>query len=181
MAKLSIRDLKVESREVLMRVDFNVPLQDGEITDDTRIAAALPSIKHLLAGGARLVLCSHLGRPKGEPDVRYSLKPAGVRLGELLKHDVSFASDCIGVGTAAKRAALGSGPPLRTPVSRWRAAGRTRARRAVAMVWSICALSTAICICSAAEERDIVCCSWPVTASFSAKSGPFWLEPPHRP
>ena len=112
MSKLSIRDLTVENREVLMRVDFNVPLQDGEITDDTRIAAALPSIKHLLAGGARLVLCSHLGRPKGEPDVRYSLKPAGVRLGELLKHDVSFASDCIGVGAAAKRAALGSGEVL---------------------------------------------------------------------
>ena len=109
MAKLSIRDLKVESREILMRVDFNVPLQDGEITDDTRIQAALPSITHLLAGGARLVLCSHLGRPKGEPDARYSLKPAGVRIGELLGHDVSFANDCIGADAVAKRAELASG------------------------------------------------------------------------
>ena len=109
MPKLSIRDLRVEDREVLMRVDFNVPLQDGEITDDTRIQAALPSIKHLLSGGARLVLCSHLGRPKGEPDAQYSLKPVAVRLGELLGQDVFFADDCIGADVAAKRATLGNG------------------------------------------------------------------------
>ena len=109
MPKLSIRDLRVEDREVLMRVDFNVPLQDGEITDDTRIQAALPSIKHLLSGGARLVLCSHLGRPKGEPDAQYSLKPVAVRLGELLGQDVFFADDCIGADVTAKRATLGNG------------------------------------------------------------------------
>ena len=109
MPKLSIRDLRVEDREVLMRVDFNVPLQDGEITDDTRIQAALPSIKHLLSGGARLVLCSHLGRPKGEPDAQYSLKPVAVRLGGLLGQDVFFADDCIGADVAAKRATLGNG------------------------------------------------------------------------
>ena len=109
MPKLSIRDLRVEDREVLMRVDFNVPLQDGEITDDTRIQAALPSIKHLLSGGARLVLCSHLGRPKGEPDARFSLKPVAVRLGELLGQDVFFGDDCIGADVATKRATLGNG------------------------------------------------------------------------
>ncbi|MGB2266176.1 MAG: phosphoglycerate kinase, partial [Akkermansiaceae bacterium] len=92
MAKLSIRDLDVNGKAVLMRVDFNVPLNDaGEITDDTRIVAALPSIKLLLDGGARLVLCSHLGRPKGEPEPKFSLRPAAVRLGELLGKDVAFA------------------------------------------------------------------------------------------
>ena len=109
MSKLSIRDLTVEDREVLMRVDFNVPLGEGAITDDTRIQAALPSITHLVEGGARLVLCSHLGRPKGEPDPRYSLRPVAVRLGELLGKEVSFASDCIGEGAASRRAQLGAG------------------------------------------------------------------------
>ena len=96
MSKLSIRDLKVEDREVLMRVDFNVPLQEGQITDDTRIQAALPSIRHLLSGGARLVLCSHLGRPKGEPDPEFSLRPVAARLGESLGLEVTFADDCVG-------------------------------------------------------------------------------------
>jgi phosphoglycerate kinase len=112
MPKLSIRALEVENREVLMRVDFNVPLKDGEITDDTRIQAALPSIKHLLGEGAKLVLCSHLGRPKGEPDPQYSLRPAAVRLGELLGKEVGFADDCVGEAVADLRAALAAGEIL---------------------------------------------------------------------
>ena len=112
MPKLSIRALEVENREVLMRVDFNVPLKDGEIADDTRIQAALPSIKHLLAAGAKLVLCSHLGRPKGKPDPQYSLRPAAVRLGELLGQEVGFADDCVGEAVADLRAALSAGEIL---------------------------------------------------------------------
>ena len=75
MAKLTVRDLDAKGKEVLMRVDFNVPLKDGEITNDARIVAALPTIKFLLGQGARLVLTSHLGRPKNEPDPAFSLKP----------------------------------------------------------------------------------------------------------
>jgi phosphoglycerate kinase len=112
MAKLTIRNLDVSSKEVLMRVDFNVPLKDGSITDDTRIQAALPSIRHLLAGGAKLVLCSHLGRPKGGPDAKYSLAPAAVRLGELLGQAVKLAPDCVGAETEALRAALQPGDIL---------------------------------------------------------------------
>lgn len=112
MAKLSIRDLDVNGKEVLMRVDFNVPLEDGAITDDTRIQAAVPSIKHLLAGGAKLVLASHLGRPKGGPEPKFSLAPAAVRLGEILGQDVKLAPDSIGDETAALRAALQPGQVL---------------------------------------------------------------------
>jgi len=112
MAKLSIRDLEAQGREVLMRVDFNVPLKDGAITDDTRIVAALPSIKHLLEGGAKLVLCSHLGRPKSAADKQYSLRPAAVRLSELLGREVGFAEDCVGEATAALRAGLKAGEVL---------------------------------------------------------------------
>lgn len=112
MAKLSIRDLEAQGKEVLMRVDFNVPLKDGAITDDTRIVAALPSIKHLLEGGAKLVLCSHLGRPKGEPDPQYSLQPAAERLAEHLGQPVGFAPDCIGEEAATLRAKLAPGEVL---------------------------------------------------------------------
>jgi phosphoglycerate kinase len=122
MPKLSIRDLDVSSQEVLMRVDFNVPLKDGSITDDTRIQAALPSIRHLLAGGAKLVLCSHLGRPKGGPDAKYSLAPAAVRLGELIGQAVALAPDCVGPATATLRAALRPGQVLLLENTRFHAA-----------------------------------------------------------
>jgi len=112
MAKLSIRDLDVQNKEVLMRVDFNVPLKGGVITDDTRIAGAVPSIRHLLAGGAKLVLCSHLGRPQGGPEAKYSLAPAAARLGEILDQPVTLAPDCIGAETLALRAALAPGQVL---------------------------------------------------------------------
>ncbi|MEM9237837.1 MAG: phosphoglycerate kinase, partial [Verrucomicrobiota bacterium] len=112
MAKLTIRGLEVQEKEVLMRVDFNVPLKDGEITDDTRIRGALPSIKELLDGGAKLVLCSHLGRPKGEAKPEFSLAPAAARLGELLGSEVGMAPDCIGEETAALRSNLQAGQAL---------------------------------------------------------------------
>jgi phosphoglycerate kinase len=78
--KKTIKDVKWEGRTAVMRCDFNVPLKDGEITDDTRIRAALPSIKYLIENGARIVLMSHLGRPKGEPKHEFSLAPVAVRL-----------------------------------------------------------------------------------------------------
>jgi len=116
MPKLTIRDINVKGREVLMRADFNVPLkdQDGEkiITDDTRIKGALPTIKHLLGEGAKLVLCSHLGRPKGEVSAEFSLAPVAKRLSEELGQDVVFASDCIGDDVQCKRAALEDGQVL---------------------------------------------------------------------
>ncbi|WP_319800594.1 phosphoglycerate kinase [Luteolibacter flavescens] len=112
MAKLSIRDLDVNGKEVLMRVDFNVPLEGGVITDDTRIQGAVPSIQHLLKGGAKLVLCSHLGRPKGGPEPKFSLAPAAARLGELIGQEVKLAPDCVGDEVAALRAALQPGQVL---------------------------------------------------------------------
>lgn len=97
MAKLSIRDLAPAGKRILMRVDFNVPLDDNlQITDDTRIQAAIPSIEHLVKGGGRVILMSHLGRPKGEKNPKYSLKPAADRLGELIEAPVKFVGDCIG-------------------------------------------------------------------------------------
>ena len=112
MAKLSIRNLDFSGKEVLMRVDFNVPLKDGVITDDTRIQAAVPSIRHLVEGGAKLVLCSHLGRPKGGPEAKYSLAPTAAHLGSILGKSVKLAPDCVGAEAAAMRAALGAGEVL---------------------------------------------------------------------
>jgi phosphoglycerate kinase len=96
MNKLSISDLELAGKRVFMRVDFNVPLADGTITDDTRIEAALPSIRYVIEKGGRLVLASHLGRPKGKPEAKYSLKPVALRLGELLGKPVPLAADCVG-------------------------------------------------------------------------------------
>jgi 3-phosphoglycerate kinase len=112
MAKLSIRNLDFSGKEVLMRVDFNVPLKDGVITDDTRIQAAVPTIRHLVDGGAKLVLCSHLGRPKGGPEAKYSLAPTAAHLGSILGKTVKLAPDCVGAEAAALRAALGTGEVL---------------------------------------------------------------------
>jgi phosphoglycerate kinase len=96
VSKLSIADLDVSGKRVFMRVDFNVPLEDGRITGDMRIKAALPSIKYVIDRGGRLILASHLGRPKGKPEPKYSLKPVAARLGELLEKPVQFAPDCVG-------------------------------------------------------------------------------------
>ncbi len=96
MAKLSIRDLDLNERRVFIRVDFNVPIKDGKIGDDTRIQASLPTIKYALEEGATVVLASHLGRPKGAVNPAYSLAPLVPRLSELLGRSVVFAADCIG-------------------------------------------------------------------------------------
>ena len=94
--KVSVRDLDLKGKRVLMRVDFNVPIEEGKITDDTRIRAALPTIKYVLEQGAKLILMSHLGRPKGKRDPKLSLKPVAERLSELLGKEVKMAPDCVG-------------------------------------------------------------------------------------
>jgi len=97
MPKLSIRDLELKGKRVFVRVDFNVPMNEaGEITDDTRVRASLPTIQWALERGARLVLASHFGRPKGKPNPKMSLRPVAARLSQLLSKPVGFAPDCIG-------------------------------------------------------------------------------------
>jgi phosphoglycerate kinase len=102
MPKLSIKDLVLEGQRVFIRVDFNVPLKNGVIGDDTRIRASLATIKYAREHGATVILASHLGRPKGKPNPEMSLRPIATRASELLGSDISFADDCI--GDAAKRA-----------------------------------------------------------------------------
>jgi len=113
MSKLSIRDLDLRSKRVFMRVDFNVPLNEAlEITDDTRIQASLPSIKLAVEKCARLILSSHLGRPKGKPNPKMSLRPAATRLSKLLGKPVGFAPDCVGPQVEAMAKALKDGDVL---------------------------------------------------------------------
>ena len=102
--KKSVDDINVKGKRVLVRCDFNVPLKDGKITDENRLVAALPTIKKLIADGGKVILCSHLGKPKGEPKPELSLAPVAVRLSELLGQPVKFAADNEVVGPNAKAA-----------------------------------------------------------------------------
>jgi phosphoglycerate kinase len=113
MNKLMINDLDLKGKKVLMRVDFNVPLDENQnITDDVRITAALPSIEKVISEGGKLILMSHLGRPKGEVKPEYSLKPVAVRLSELLNKEIKFADDCVGDEVTALVAGLKNGEVL---------------------------------------------------------------------
>jgi len=110
--KKTIRDIDVNGKKVLVRVDFNVPLTESGVGDDTRIRAAIPTIQYLLDKGAAVILCSHLGRPKGGPDPKYSLKPVADHLAELLGQPVKFAPDCIGPAAETEASSLKPGEVL---------------------------------------------------------------------
>ena len=110
--KKMITDLDVKGKKVLVRVDFNVPIKEGKVGDDTRIKAALPTINYLLEQGAAVILCSHLGRPKGEVKPEFSLKPVAAYLGTLIDAPVSFAEDCVGEKAETAAAALKPGQVL---------------------------------------------------------------------
>jgi phosphoglycerate kinase len=117
VAKLSIRDLNLRGRRVFVRVDFNVPIKDGVIGDDTRIRSSLPTIQYALEQGATVILASHLGRPKGKKNLQFSLRPVADRLAELLGRPVTFVDDCVGPGVKqaidrVHQAAGGSGAVL---------------------------------------------------------------------
>ena len=121
--KKSVDDINVKGKRVLVRCDFNVPLKDGKITDENRLVAALPTIKKLIADGGKVILCSHLGKPKGEPKPELSLAPVAVRLSELLGQEVKFAADPEVVGPNAKAAvaAMNDGEVILLENTRYRA------------------------------------------------------------
>ena len=121
--KKSIDDINVSGKRVLVRCDFNVPLKDGKITDENRLVAALPTIKKLIADGGKVILCSHLGKPKGEPKPELSLAPVAKRLSELLDKEVKFAADPEVVGPNAKAAvaAMNDGDVVLLENTRYRA------------------------------------------------------------
>ncbi len=110
--KKTVRDIDVKGKKVLVRVDFNVPLKDGAVSDDTRIRGALPTIRYLLDNGAAVILCSHLGRPKGVADPKYSLKPVAEYLQKLVPNKVYFADDCAGESAVKGAADLKAGEIL---------------------------------------------------------------------
>ena len=112
MAKLSVDELHLGGKRVFLRVDFNVPLDDGRVADDTRIRAALPTLQHCLGAGAAVIVASHLGRPKGKPDPAFSLRPVAERLAALLGEPAPLASDCVGPEVEALARGLAPGRVL---------------------------------------------------------------------
>src|ERR1700734_4317687 len=112
MNKLSIRDLELRGKRVCIRVDFNVPMAGNKVEDDTPIRETLPTLRYAIDQGARLVLASHLGRPKGKVDPKYTLAPVAGRLPELLGKPVVFAADCVGADAESKSKALHDGEVL---------------------------------------------------------------------
>jgi phosphoglycerate kinase len=112
MNKLSIKDLDLKGKRVFVRVDFNVPVKGGKVGDDTRVRAAVPTIEHATNEGARVILASHLGRPKGERDEKYSLRPVAEHLSEVLGKPVAFAEDCVGEAAESAAAKLKDGEVL---------------------------------------------------------------------
>ncbi|MBS7369611.1 MAG: phosphoglycerate kinase [Oscillospiraceae bacterium] len=126
--KKNVEDLSVKGKYVLVRVDFNVPMKDGKITNDNRITAALPTINKLTENGAKVVLCSHLGKPKNGPEAKFSLKAAADRLAELVSAKVTFAPDDTVVGENAKAAvaAMGEGEIVVLENTRFRGADETK-------------------------------------------------------
>ena len=110
--KKTIEDIEVSGKKVLVRCDFNVPLKDGVITSDKRIVEALPTIKYLLSKGAKVILCSHMGKPKGQVNPKYSLAPVAAKLTELLGQNVALAADITGEDAKAKAAALAEGEAM---------------------------------------------------------------------
>jgi phosphoglycerate kinase len=110
--KKSVTDIDVRGKRVLVRVDYNVPIKDGQVGDDTRIRAAMPTLEYLLKNGASVILCSHLGRPKGGPDPKYSLRPVAQHLSKMLGKEVLFAEDCIGAVAQKAAKALQPGQVL---------------------------------------------------------------------
>jgi phosphoglycerate kinase len=112
LSKLTIERLPLSGKRVFLRADLNAPLEGGQVSDDTRLAAVVPTLRHALDAGASVVLASHLGRPKGGPDPKYSLKPVAERLAVLLERPVPLAADCVGPATLAQAQALEPGDVL---------------------------------------------------------------------
>src|ERR1700704_5229796 len=109
MYKLTINDLDLRGKRVFIRVDFNVPLKDGVVTDDTRIRESLPTLRLAIQKGGRLILAAHLGRPKGGPDPKYSLLPVAKKVEELIGRPVRFSSDSVGPVPESKSKSLPEG------------------------------------------------------------------------